>query len=360
MRWSYRSVTTTDGDFVAYVPLRDVRWSRVLNGAGAFTATLTLPLDDQETAAAYRDATEALTRCIYVERDGEVVDGYWLVSRKYDHDSQTVQLEGVQLWALFRRRLIMWEAKFSQVDQLEIARTLVTRTQQQTGGNLAVQVGAESSGRLRDREWLPWDGKNLGEAIEQLAEVIDGFDFRVDVERAGDTYERRFRLFYPRAGRDALSTGHVWRLGANLVSLDWTETGERTANSVVGLGDGEGITKVRAVVTDTSALVEGFPLLEDTILHSTVSQVETLEGHARAHLVDYGRPLARPRARVLADVAPRLSAYVPGDYARLVVPPGAEPFWPDGLDRYARILEIAGEVPGDGGAETVTLTFEES
>lgn len=387
-RWAYRSVQTVTGAFVAYLPLRNVRFSRILNGAGAFSAELALPSVDRwadvvtsggemvteggelvtvgSAAArghallrAYLDATDPLSRCIYIERDGVVVDAYWLVARSYDADAQTVQISGAQMWALLRQRRIRWAARFVQQDQLAIARSLVTRTQQQTGGDLGIQVGSETSGRLRDREWQPWDEKPVGEAIEQMAEVIDGFDFRLDVLRQGDTYERRLRLFYPRAGRDAASTGHVWTLGANLLRLDWPENGERTVNSVVALGDGEGPAKKRVTVTDTSVLAEGYPLLEDSIIHSTVQEVSTLDGHARAHLANFARPLVRPRALVLADQAPTLGAYVPGDFARIRIPPHREPYWPQGLDTYARIVEIHGQVPDDGDPEQVELVFEE-
>lgn len=385
--WAFRSVQTVSGAFVAYLPFTNVRWSRILNGAGSFSAELTLPRvdamadaltvagelvvvgDEMVTVGAtkarteslvrgYRDGTTPLSRCVYVERDGVVLDAYWLVEREPTETG--VRVSGVQMWGLLRKRRIRWEAKFTGIDQLAIARSLVTRTQEQSGGNLGITLGTETSGRLRDREWQPWEDKPLGEAIEQLAAVIDGFDFRLDVERSGDTYTRRLRLFHPRAGRDAISTGHVWSLGANMTHLAWPESGERSENSVAALGDGEGVAKVRTVHTDTAVLAEGHPLLEGTILHSSVRDVATLDGHARAHLEDFARPITRPRATVLADKAPALGAYVPGDFARLVVPPRRHVWWPDGLDVFRRIVEIHGQVPVDGEPELVDLIFEET
>lgn len=387
-RWVYRSVETVSGDPIGALPLREVVFSRVLNGVGAFSAQLAVPAVDrwadvvaeqgqmlvedgmlvvdgnraaraEAAAVAFRDAIDPLRRCIVVERDGIVQDAYLVVACQPDLDAGVWQIAGVQLWALLRSRRIRWTTRYSQVDQFQIVRSLVERAQQSTGGDLGIVVDPGSSGRLRDREYAAWDDKPLGEAIEQLSEVIDGFDFRLDTIRVGDGYERRLRLFYPRAGRDAASTGHVWTWGSNAVAMEWPVNGERTANAIAALGAGEEAAMLRTVVTDTSVLAEGYPLLEGSLSLKDVSVRSTLEGHARAELANRARPISLPTATVLTDAAPTLGSYVPGDYARLVIPPHRSPLYPAGLDRFARIVEIEVRVPDDGDPGTARLTFDE-
>ena len=391
-RCAYRSVDTATGAFVAYVPLHEVRYSRILNGVGGFTAKLKLPplgsgrwesssegdpyedeyVDEyggtdtevivptgRALADAYVAATAPVKTTIYVERDGVVVDAFVIWDRSYDHEAQTITVQGAQMWSLVRKRRIRWNATYTATDQLAIVEALIDKAQTSTGGDLGITVSAGTSGRLRDRTYVAHEDKPLGEAIEQLAAVIDGFDFRLDVDRSGDTYARTLRLFYPRVGRDASRTGHVWTLGANMVRLDWPEDGQRAANSIAALGAGEGSSMLRAVVADTTVIGEGYPLLEDSISLKDVTDASTLEGHARAELADRSRPLVLPSATVLADSAPSLGAYVPGDDARLVVPPNRDPCWPDGLDAFARIVEVRCAPPEDGRPETVELVFEE-
>lgn len=383
MTYAYRSVNTVGGAFVAYLPFEGVRFTRILNGAGAFSARLRLPSlrsvrifdgyngvyqdgygttvdQGRALASAYVTATDPLKRCIYVERDGVVVDAYVIWTRGYDHDEQTVEVSGVQIWSLLRARRIRWHATFAAVDQLSIVDSLITTAQASTGGNLGITVEGGSSGRLRDRTYVANEDKPLGEAIEQLAAVIDGFDFRLDVDRSGDTYTRTLRLFYPRVGRPASETGHVWTLGANMTTLVWPEDGQHAANSIAALGAGEGTTMLRSIVSDTAALAEGFPLMEDSLSLKDVSVASTLTGHAESQLSLRRLPTVLPKATVLANQDPILTAYIPGDHARLVVRPNSDPRWPDGLDVFARIIAIDASPPDDGEPETVALTFDEA
>lgn len=390
--YAYRSVETVSGTPLAYLPLHAVTWGQVLNGVGTFQARLKLPplgsktrstvvFDDSyshvytETysspsvvesydhgaavAGAYVDATDPLRRCVYVERDGVVMDGYVIVARSWDHDTQELVVVGASLWALLRRRRIRWNVTFTATDQLAIARSLITRAQQSTGGDLGIAVGSETSGRVRDRTYVAYEDKPLAEAIEQLSEVIDGFDFEIDVERTGDSYTRTLRLHYPRKGRVAAKSGHVWTLGANMLLLDWPEDAQRTANSIAALGAGEGLSMLRSVQTDTTVLALGFPLLEDSLSLKDVSVAATLNGHARQALADQRLPFVLPRATVLADAAPTVDGVEVGDDAHLVVRPGTDPRWPAGLNAVARIVERSVSPPDDGEPATVELIFEE-
>lgn len=385
--YAYRSVATVGSTPLAYLPLRAVTWGQVLNGVGTFRARLKLPplggfrsitdasyagdtfsddpasSDDYDhgaaMAGAYVDATDPLRRCIYIERDGVVMEGYVIVERSYDHDSHELILTGASLWALLRRRRIRWDATFTQVDQLAIVRSLITKAQLSTGGDLDIDVGTETSGRLRDRTYDGFEDKPLGEAVQQLAAVIDGFDFEIDVQRLGSDYARTLRLYYPRKGRVASQSGHVWTLGANMTALDWPEDGQRTANSIVALGAGEGASMLRSVQTDTAVLAQGYPLLEDSVSLKDVSVQGTLDAHARAELADNRVVAVLPKATVLADVAPTIDGVEVGDDAALVVRPNTDPRWPSGLSAVARIVERRVSPPDDGAPATVELLFEE-
>lgn len=121
-------------------------------------------------------------------------------------DRHTVTLTAVGYEAVLDRRTV-WPAdaadtdgqgnpvrRYTQVEQEEIGWDLITLTQARTGGDLGVTRGADqATGRLRDRSYPV--GKSIGEAIAQLSNVSDGFDWAI-------TPELVYRVWYPRRGAD--------------------------------------------------------------------------------------------------------------------------------------------------------------
>lgn len=391
--YEWLAAELVSGTVVASLPLRVDSFGATLNGAGSFRGSLRLaPVvawwDDAATvtvdgeavlvggevltvghSTADRtkernrllvDATSPGKRVVYAVRDQVVVGAYVIWSRTYDPSTATVTVEGAELWSLLRRRRITWQATYTGQDQLTIARDIITRAQAVGGGDLGIDVGSGTSGRNRDRTYVDWEAKPVAEAVEQLAAVIDGFDLVVTARFTGSTITRHLELGYPRRGRTAAQSGHVFEWGRNVTSMSWSEDASRMANSVIALGKGGDHDMVRTRVTDTTAFTEGYPLLEDSISHTDVSQVATLDGHARAVLAQRSRPVTLPAVTVLGDSDPPFGAYLVGDDCHLVVPSGVDPFWPAGLHDPRRIHAIEVRPPVDGEPETVQLVLGEA
>lgn len=88
----------------------------------------------------------------------------------------------------------------------------------------------------RDRTYAP--GKELGEALEQMAEVIGGPDFELEPVIASDGTLGQFNTFYPRQGEDKSDdVRFVFRnLGEDVLSFHESPGGEEIANRVVVMG----------------------------------------------------------------------------------------------------------------------------
>lgn len=319
------------------------------------------------TGALYRDATGPARRAVFVLRDGIIAGAYVWWRRIYRPGTQEIALTGAELWSLARRRRITWQAAYqaaggSPDDQLDIARDIITRAFAASGGDLGWTLDATTSGRTRDRSYWDYEAKPVAEAVEQLAAVIDGFDFAVESTLAASSIDTQLNLNYPRRGRTAATSGHVFEWGRNVVDngLEWIEDATTTANSIIGLGTGEGITKVRTRVTDTSAIAEGYPLLEDSISFGDVEIIDTLDDLARAELAQRSRPITLPKVTVLGTSDPPVGAYITGDDCHLVIPAGVDPFWPDGHTEPRRIHAIEVTPPEDGNPETVDITLGEA
>lgn len=366
--YEYLGAELVSGAFIAPLPLSGVKYELVLNSAGAISANVKLeplpPTTDptsgevRERNRILKDATRPALRVCYVLRDGVLMAPYVWWTRGYDPDTQTIDLRGMELWSLLRRRRITWQASYSAQDQMDIARDIITRAM--AIADLDLTLDSDDSGVTRDRSYFDYEAKPVAEAVEQLAAVIDGFDFSLTASLADGVVTRNMELDYPRRGRTAAQSGHVFEWGRNIVDLKWTEDATGTANSIIGLGQGEGLSKKRTRITDTTALAEGYPLLEDSINLPDVEVLDTLDGHVRAALAQRSRPRTLPQVTVLGESDPPLGSYLLGDDCHLVVPADVDPFWPDGLVDSRRIHAIEVTPPEDGAPEMVKLTLGEA
>jgi hypothetical protein len=342
------------------LPLGGVVYSSYLNTFGTIQGQLQLPPQQSKAVLAeqYVAATEPQRIALYVERDGVIVWGGIIWTRDYDPETFILTLGGSEFWSYFGYRLVAETKQYAAVDQHLIFVDVVEYAQAQQGGNIGVDTSAVlPSGVLRDRTYWHYERKPIDEACRQLANVEGGFDFAIDVGYEGSAIVKRLTLSYPRRGRLATVTEHVFEVGRNVVIMSWPEDGTRGANRVHALGLGEGDDKHIAVASDTALIDAGYPLMEATVSRSDVSEEDTLVAHANAELTDRSRPVTLPNVTVRADLDPVFGSYIVGDDARLIAAPGDDPRWPGGLDTTRRIVGWEVTVPDEGATENVKLTL---
>jgi hypothetical protein len=354
---AYYRVIASDlrtGVQIAELPVSSLSYGSVLNGAGELSATLPLPEGDPVAAATLVDAVDPVRRQIVVERDGAIVWCGVVWAAPYDDSARAIGVRAAETWSYYRRRVIGTTRNYRQADQFAIARQLLNDAHAISGGDIGVTVGAETSGVLRDRSYPSWEYKNLGEAVEELANVVGGFDFGIDATwtPAGEL-SKRFRL-YARKGRRAAETGHVFEVGTNVVAWDWPLDGTRYANRVHNVGAGQDAATKRTTRTRTSEITAGYPLIETVLSNTDVSVVSTLNAQADKALASFARPVVVPAVTVRADLDPIFGAYQTGDACRFICQPGLSPRFPEGLDDYRRIVGWEVSV-SDEGVDEVRL-----
>jgi len=100
--------------------------------------------------------------------------------------------------SVLNRRTIATDLVYTSERQENIAKALIDYAQGLSGGDLSIIANTVTTGVLRDRTYLAADLKPVGEAIEELAAVDDGFEFRFDYVKAADsTMSPRFTTSYP-------------------------------------------------------------------------------------------------------------------------------------------------------------------
>jgi hypothetical protein len=359
------------GTRIAELNVTGLSYGSRLNNCGDLSGTVALPAltsaGNAGVAAQINSAVDEGRRQIIVERDGVVVwSGIcWLAP--YNDDPPSRDIRAAEDWSYFRHRVISSTQTFTGVDQLTIAQNLIDyatgRTTDPGGpGDVGVTVESSASGVTRDRVYNNYELKPVAEAVEQLSQVDNGFDFAIDAawDSATGGLVKTFRTSYPRRGSGYQTTGHVFEVGRNVIDWNWPTDGTIMGNKVWAVGRGEGSAMLISSQSDVSQIQKiadggpGYPLLETTVSVSDVSVQSTLDALAVAKLKSSATPVTLPEITVKADVDPIFGSYITGDSCRFIVPPNVSPRFPTGLDTFLRIVGWDVSV-SDDGSESVKL-----
>lgn len=342
------------------LPLVDVSFGRALGDAGSFSASIPI-YDDRVRALGWEAATRPNRTIVYITRDDELLSpAYWLRTRRdaTDNDGNSViELGGSELWTYWQHRRIRTTLSFEAVDQAAIVEEIIDELQAVPSGDIGLVVDAPATGVVRDRTYYGYERKEAAEAIKQLSEVIDGFEFAIDVSGDPTNPTKTLAVSYPRRGVSGFETDLLFELPGNILSYSWPEDGTRQANVVDAIGEGEGDDMLIATATDAASLAAGYPLLEATVSFKDIRDLDYLEPHAEAELEASAQVVTIPSVTVLGDADPIVGSFDTGDDARFVI---LDDRFPEGIDVYARIVgfEVHPEDP-DEGVETVTLILGE-
>ncbi len=353
-KYRYLTYDLFTGAPLAELPLTGVTRTRSLNGSGVLSASLPAGRERLirriDLSASIPERTQ-----LFVERDGVLVWGgiIWQRNRK---SGQIAASEHLGFFERVRNRA---DLVYTGVDQLTIAKNLVTAAQAQSGCNIGVQLGAEVSGVTRDRTYPAIERKPIGELLRNLSDVEGGFDIISTVTKGAGALSPpvvTITFAYPRAGRIAGTTGLVFESGKNMTDYDVLEDGTRSARTIDAIGQG-----LVGTASDTALVSAGWPATADTVSHANVTVQATLDSYAAAAVKASSPTPTFWEITVNGDdFDVPYGSWIMGDDCRLHI--DDDEFFPrqlDGspaVDQYMRILDESVTVGADG-AETITLTL---
>lgn len=344
-------------NIIAELPLTGVSFTQQLNQAGTFTGHLLLSGLNTDAFNAIEGTIPAKTG-IYVDRNGTLIWGGVIWGRPYNSDEQKLTLQAREFESYFERRKITTTTVFTNIDQLAIAQNLISQAQSAAYGNIGVQIGTETSGVTLSRTYYDYEYKQVYGAIQDLARQENGFDFNIQVAYDGSgNPTKTLRLGYPRIGTSYSSTSAtipVFELPAsNIVSYDLSEDGSITANTIYALGAGSNEGKLIETAQDTTKFTAGYPLLEEQVNYSEVTDSTYLAELATGQVLALSNPVTIFRVTVPAYVAPEFGTYELGDDIRLRI---TDNRFETTLDEVYRLVGLTVE-PGENGPERVVLTL---
>lgn len=231
----------------------------------------------------------------------------------------------------------------SALDQFTIVKNLVDHHQNKAGGDFGIDTTQITTSGVT-REGLLYRGvelKNIGEALEQLADRDNGFDF--DVEPSS----RELRLHYPRKG--SRKADLVWD-ERTIRSFQRGIDSTAQASQMLGVGSTQGTTPVRASLQDAGA-VSSYGLTQAIYSNNDVLVLATLQDHIRRELALFKKPAEMVAVTVDTD-EPEVFSYQVGDEGRLR--------WPSSYDPVNRFMRLVGrDIVWQAGEEQAVLYLEE-
>jgi hypothetical protein len=319
-------------------------YTETLNKPGSWSATI--PLSGTVGAADLYSS-----RAIFAFERAEILR--WagpLLTARVDLNAGTVAISGEGYMNYLRRRVLYDTKTYAATDQLLIVKDLIDYAQTHWGapGNLGIVTTALTAITTfaRDRTYFYYEKKLIGELIEQLAAVRNGFDFRLTprwTNGPNSTMALDFGVTYPAFGRE---TGYVVDVNAhNLTAVDVDLTKLAFAVTASGQGTGEDIPSSSV---SNAALIAVNAVLEDAITVGDVTQTGTLVDYANRRLDLGSVPLIYP---TFAFTATDIGTFIPGDQVIVVGKSGALD-----IGGIYRIAEQKFDLPANG-PESLQLTL---
>lgn len=297
--------------------LRLQAWSYedVLNRAGVINGVLPVTSPD-----ATEQILDPWRVAVYVERNGKIEMGGPLRPPILEVGATVLQVSCFDWVGYLDLRTIRTDYQPTDVEQFDIFRQLVLDAQDEgtfgAGWDLGIDViwdAPSGVARSRSEDYLVFQGKNLGEALRQLAAVGDGFDFAMTytLNTTTNRIEKAIKLFYPRKGRD---TGYLFEYERgkpkNVLARGFADP-VQFAWAGDGWGEGADESRLRSAYVDET--LRGIYPPYDAAPTWQVSTQSTLDEHTAAFFARRDRPKRIPKLRIDPKLYPRWGDYEIGD-----------------------------------------------
>ncbi|MFF0389684.1 hypothetical protein ACFYS8_13475 [Kitasatospora sp. NPDC004615] len=349
------------------LPIGGATYDDYIGKTGSLSGTI--PLPNRDLAARARSVLLPGRTMLYLERAGQVAWGGPLWTRTPARDARgvlTCAIQAAGLESILRsHRLLLDTQTFTGADQLDIARALVGYTQAQPGGQLGIEIDySQLSGVFRDRTYSRWDLPWIGSLLDQLAAVIGGPEWRIQVWRdSAGVRHRALRLGTPRltvSGVDTVLTTPAGAQGEGAITAySLPEDATTQANNWISRGASTNSDQASASVplmsqlaTAPSDLAEGWPRLDGTSDYTDVNVQATLDSYAQADLARWRRPIVIPSVTIAA--APGRQPAL-GSFVRLRI---TDDWYPEGLSARYRVVGYRVQPEERGRAESTDLYLE--
>jgi hypothetical protein len=290
--YSYRFANLLSDSDIAELELSNVKFDRRIITPGAFSGSIAVTNSD--TATQVKKIIPART-IVHVYRDADIWGTYIIWSmrvRSSPRGPVNVEFTGASLESWFYKRIVDVDLSFTGEDQFDIARELVANAQigwtpYADSADLNVIAQSNLSGTERDRSYYVTDAVSVGQRLEELANVDNGFEYMISTYVDADSGSRIRELVLAEE-LGAGNTNFVFTYPGSILNyelnFDASEAG--TAFWARGATIGDDITQTsaplmtEAPVLSSDWLDNSFPHMDKVIDYPSVTVLLTLEDYA--------------------------------------------------------------------------------
>lgn len=323
-----------DGTYLDDLELTGVHFDKRILQPGTFTATIPIPsrtVADKVAAVIPRDETAlgigpgVVTCQIY--RGGAPWGEYWITAAHPSRSgtgTPTIQLRGSSLEAYLMHVELQEDKEYAGEDQIDIARDLLTHMQGQQYADLNLVIQSGVSGTTRDRTYAA-DEATYGQRLTELAQVEGGFEWMINIVAGPGGLERHWVWGAPLGQADP--PPHTFSDGTHSGDiLEWAEEIDALRGATRWRARGDRISTdasttsaplISAAAEATAHLAAGWPRIDKTVNHSSVSEMTTLEGYAQYWAATAPGALRVDSVTVALGAKPSIAPNNLGDSARL-------------------------------------------
>lgn len=373
--YSYRFANLLSDADVAELELSNVKFDRRIIVPSAFSGSLTVT--NNEIAALAKKIVPAKT-IVHVYRDADIWGTYIIWSmrvRSSPRGPVLIEYQGASLESWFDRRIIDVNLDFTGEDQFDIARELVANAQlgwfpYPDAAELNIIADSNMSGVLRDRHYKLTEASTVGQRLQELANVDNGFEYYIStyVDESAGARVRELVL----AEELGMENGDfVYTYPGNIISYEiaydandaatafWTRGG----TSEDDLSAESEPTMLSAPVLSEDWLASSFPHMDKVIDYDSVTLLDTLEEYAAWWRDNRSGVWAVPVIDInTTDLRSLLSPTALGSYAQITITDelfGMTDSGPE-FSYNNRVVGIEVTPPERGKSESIRLVIEQS
>lgn len=226
---------------------------------------------------------------LWLYKKGNLVAQGPITSLTFQGQNLSIYAHGLRYY--LRYMYVLSDQNFSTIEQFLIVRDLVNQWQNQAYGDFGLDTSyltSNSSGITRTREYLREDQHNVHTRIQDLSEVINGFDWWVD------NATREVKAAYPLKGEDKSNSIFLDR--RNITSDNTNVSVQKDDVASVGLGvssfsDEENERQTITTERYNTELQESFGLAGIAQSWQDIKNISTLDGHVDKLIADRDKHL---------------------------------------------------------------------
>lgn len=348
------------GEVIEEIRLNGVSLKASLDG-GEFRGTFQLDQTGKDNDALISATIPG--RCyVVVERDGQVIGDYIVWTRTYQSQAKVAQLYGIPFKDYTECRFVLSDYSATDIEQRNIMIDLYQLMQTDPYSIRVDLPGLFPDTVLKSLDVFGDEYKTYRQAMDTLADTVDGFDWTIRTVREGNKYRRWLDIGYPSLGALESPNMPVFEYvqtadsqGGNITNYWINDSMGSGATNFFGIGSGEGSSMLVAEYDHTDLLTGGFPRYDASYDRKDVDDEVLLASLTEQNAQLFKAPTGVITAEVKGDADPPFGAYGIGDACQLVI---KDPRFPTGFQRVTRVLGWEYYPQEDSNVEYARLTFE--